>query len=147
MSARIFVDTNILVYTRDSSEPEKQKAAMGWMQYLWTTRKGCLSAQVLKEYYVTVTGKLKPGLDKKTARNDVEALFAWQPVPTNKQSIEGAWKVQDRYGFSFWDALIVSAAHTADCKYLLSEDIQKDQKLGTLQVINPFHISPAELKF
>jgi predicted nucleic acid-binding protein len=68
MAAIIFVDTNVPAYSRDASEPEKQKKAMVWMDYLWRTRAGRLSFQVLQEFYVTVTAKLDPGLDRESAR-------------------------------------------------------------------------------
>jgi hypothetical protein len=52
MSAGTFVDTNVLVYVRDASEPRKQNQAEAWMRYLWKTRTGKLSFQVLQEFYV-----------------------------------------------------------------------------------------------
>ena len=69
MSAKVFVDTNILVYCRDASEPEKQEQALAWMAGLWQTGRGRLSFQVLQEFYVTVTQKLKPGLDQRPRPN------------------------------------------------------------------------------
>ena len=57
----------------------------------------------------------------------------------------GAWAVQDRFGLSWWDALIVAAAKVADCSLLLSEDLQDDQDLDGLRVIDPFRVSPEEL--
>ncbi len=74
MSVNCFVDTNILVYTRDSSEPEKQPVAKQWLAHLWERECGRISAQILNEYYVTVTQKLKPGLSKEQARSDIRAL-------------------------------------------------------------------------
>ena len=65
MGAKVFVDTNILVYCRDASEPEKQQKAMAWMTRLWETGCGRLSFQVLQEFYVTVTQKLKLIFDSK----------------------------------------------------------------------------------
>ena len=62
MSDRFFVDTHLLVYSRDASEPEKQPQAMKWMIRLWSDQSGRLSFQVLQEYYLTVTHKLTPGL-------------------------------------------------------------------------------------
>ena len=146
MTDKVFVDTNVLVYTRDASEPEKQKQAMGWMSHLWDIRTGRLSFQVLQEYYVTVTEKLDPGLVPKVARRDVRLLLSWQPIPVDARVLEGAWDLQDRYQLSWWDALIVSAAQAADCNYLLTEDLKEDQKLENVRVINPFHISPETLK-
>lgn len=55
MSANCFVDTNILVYERDSGEPEKQVLAEQWLTQLWQHELGRISAQVMNEYYVTVT--------------------------------------------------------------------------------------------
>jgi len=79
MSAKCFVDTNILVYRRDSTETEKQPKAEEWLRQLWVNKSGRISTQVLNEYYVTVTQKLKPGLSKESARRDIRALAVWQP--------------------------------------------------------------------
>jgi predicted nucleic acid-binding protein len=140
--SRVFVDTNVLVYSRDSSEPVKQKQALDWMTFLWDKRNGRISYQVLQEFYVTVTGKLQPGLRVSTAREDVEALLAWNPLPIDRQLIIRAWELQDRNRLSWWDALIVSAAQRTQCQYLLTEDLQEAQNFGGVQVINPFHHSP-----
>ena len=59
-----FVDTNVLAYTPYTSEPDKQPAARAWMEHLWTLQAGRTSTRVLDEYYVTVTRKLSPGLDR-----------------------------------------------------------------------------------
>ena len=61
MSVKVFVDTNVLVYSRDASEPEKQQQAMAWMSHLWRTQAGRLSSQVLIKFYETVTHKIQPG--------------------------------------------------------------------------------------
>ena len=62
MTAPLFVDTNLLVYSRDARDAAKQERAAEWLDFLWDTRRGRLSRQVLQEYYVTVTRKLQPGL-------------------------------------------------------------------------------------
>lgn len=142
MSDKVFVDTNVLVYSRDAAEPEKQRQAMAWMEQLWTSRAGRLSFQVLQEFYVTVTQKLTPGLDPQNAREDVRALLAWDPIPVNDRLIEGAWLIQDRHNLSWWDALIVSAAQIGGCRLLLTEDLQEGQTIGNVRVINPFHNTP-----
>jgi predicted nucleic acid-binding protein len=145
MNAKVFVDTNVLVYCRDASEPEKQAQAAAWMAFLWERRAGCLSYQVLQEFYVTVTAKLKPGLAPDAARRNVRALLSWQPLPVDTRTLEGAWLLQDRFGFSWWDALIMAAAQTSGCRYLLSEDFQAGMKVGDLMVMNPFLTNPADL--
>ncbi len=145
MSDRFFVDTNLLVYGRDASEPEKQQKAMKWMSRLWHDKSGRLSYQVLQEFYQTVTRKLDPGLPIESARMDVRSLMSWQPLPTNAAVMERAWAIQDGYGLSWWDALIVSAAHTTDCRYLLTEDLQEHKLLGNVRVVNPFTTEPEML--
>jgi predicted nucleic acid-binding protein len=145
MTVRVFVDTNVLVYARDASEPVKQQRAAAWMEHLWRSGTGRLSVQVLQEFYVTVTEKLRPGLDRDDARGDVRSLLAWSPLPVDSLVIEGAWAVQDRYRISWWDGLIVAAAQIADCRYLLSEDLQPDQLFGDVRIIDPFDRTPASL--
>ncbi len=140
-----FVDTNVLVYARDASEPKKQPRAAEWIQRLWQERSGRLSTQVLQEYYVVVTQKLEPGLPVERARADVRLLQAWQPVMTDGALLEGAWQLEDRYQLSFWDALIVAAAIRAGAQYLLTEDLQDGQEIDSVRVLNPFAHAVASL--
>ena len=140
MSVKYFVDTNILIYTRDSTEPEKQPKAKQWLNHLWENETGRISAQVMNEYYVTVTQKLKPGLSKEQARSDLRALTVWHPLDISTALIESTWETQDQYSYSWWDSLIISSALFLDCRYLLSEDMQHQQKIGNLTIINPFFI-------
>jgi predicted nucleic acid-binding protein len=142
MSVKIFVDTNVLVYSRDASEPEKQPQAMLWMKQLWSSKTGRLSFQVLQEFYSTVTTILQPGMNPQNAREDIQSLFAWRPIPVNRDVIKGAWVIQDQFQISWWDSLIVSAAQIGDCDYLLTEDIQENQIFGTVRVLDPFLHSP-----
>ena len=142
MSGDCFVDTNILVYVRDASEPEKQKKAHHWLAALWESGRGRLSFQVLSEYYVTVTSKLDPGMKAEDARADIRNLMVWKPVEIDRNVMEGAWIVQDRYTFSWWDSLIVAAAQQAGCSCLLTEDMQHEQEVGGITIINPFIFSP-----
>ena len=145
MPVNCFVDTNLLVYARDSSEPLKQQQALKWMSHLWSSRTGRLSFQVLQEFYITVTEKLRPGMDIKAARQDIRSFMVWKPLPVNIDVLERAWPIQDRYHISWWDALIVSAAQLADCQYLLTEDLQNGQKFGKVQTVNPFLTPPDSL--
>jgi predicted nucleic acid-binding protein len=146
MAAKVFVDTNVLVYNRDASEPSKQAQAMDWLRHLWNTRTGRLSYQVLQEFYITVTEKLEPGLDRESARRDIRSLLPWRPIAVDNRVFDGAWHIQDRFGLSWWDALIVAAAQVSACRYLLTEDLQAGQVFGDLQIINPFQTTPEILE-
>jgi predicted nucleic acid-binding protein len=59
--------------------------------------------------------------------------------------LERAWKIQDRYQLSFWDAMIVSAAKASSCQYLLTEDLQSGQLIDGVTVISLFAASPNEI--
>lgn len=145
MPGEVFVDTNVLVYARDVTEPAKHDKARAWMTHLWSARRGRLSTQVLQEFYITVTEKLDPGLDHESARDDVRSFLSWRPVMLDASVLEAAWRVQDRYRLSWWDALIAAGAEVAGCAYLLTEDLQDHQDLGAVRVINPFRVSPDAL--
>jgi predicted nucleic acid-binding protein len=145
MIGPIFVDTNVLVYVRDRTDPDKQRRAAEWMAALWDDGAGRLSSQVLQEYYVTLTRKLDPPRIREEARDDVGALGAWNPLPISPAVLETAWDVEDRYGISFWDALIVGAAHHLGCSWLLSEDLQDGQDILGIRVMNPFQHRPDEV--
>lgn len=138
----VFVDTNVLVYARDSSNPGKQKKAAVWMGELWSSRRGRISQQVLHEYYVTVTRKLRPGLSPRIAQEDVRALLQWNPVPTDAAMLERAWMIEEKHGISFWDALIVAAATAARAPILLTEDLQDGAEIDGVLVVNPFRAAP-----
>lgn len=138
MAETFFIDTNLLIYARDSREPAKQAIAMDWMRRCWRDRNGRLSYQVLQEYYVNVTCKLRPGLPDMLARQDVRNLLAWRPVHTDGLLLDASWGLMDRYALSWWDAQIVAAARRAECSTLLSEDMQHGLEIDGLRIVNPF---------
>jgi predicted nucleic acid-binding protein len=139
MSDNVFVDTNILLYLRDASEPEKQALASNRLNELWEKRTGRLSVQVLNEYFVNVTRKLDPGLPPEEAWDDIEALSVWEPLPLDMPVLVRAFAVQRRYGLSWWDSLIVAAAEAAGCARILSEDLADGATYFGITVENPFN--------
>ena len=146
MIAPVFVDTNVLVYSRDSRVAAKQERARVWLGFLWDTRRGRVSHQVLHEYYVTVTRKLKPGMRIAEARADVRALLQWVSPLDPVSLIDSAWALQDRFSLAYWDALIVGAAESQGCAHVLSEDLPVGQELSGVTVINPFALRPEDLE-
>jgi predicted nucleic acid-binding protein len=142
MTAPVFVDTNVLIYALDEADRKKQQLAQAWRMELWKSRRGRISYQVLQEFYVKVTQKWPTARER--ARAEVRDLLAWQPVAADATLLERAWKIQDRYRLSFWDALIVAAARVASCRYLLTEDLQADQEIDGVMVVNPFAHGPAD---
>jgi predicted nucleic acid-binding protein len=143
MIAPVFVDTNVLIYALDDADLKKQEAARAWRAELWKRRQGRISFQVLQEFYAKVTRQW-PKV-RQEVRSEVRDLLAWRPVAMDGVILEQAWKIQDRYQLSFWDALIVAAAKSASCRYLLTEDLQAGQDLDGLLVVNPFCNDPASI--
>lgn len=142
MPDKVFVDTNVFVYARDVSSDAKQPQAQYWLERLWKTSAGCTSYQVLNEYFVTVTQKLRPGMSRPEAWEDVRDLFAWSPQEVNRPVLELAFHLVSRLSLSWWDALVFSAARLQSCRYLLSEDLQAGLEFDGTTVINPFVQSP-----
>ncbi len=138
----VFVDSNVLVYSRDAGAPKKREAALRWLEQLWETRAGRVSTQVLQEFYVAATQKLENRIGPAAARADVDSLVAWNPLPGDLSLITSAWDIEDRFGFSFWDAQIVAAAQRSGCSHLLTEDLQDGQTIDGLTVIDPFRHLP-----
>lgn len=145
MTAVVFVDTNVLIYARDATDPQKQHGAVEWLEQLWRLRCGRISFQVLNEYYVTVTRKVTHPLMAAQAREDIQDLLAWNPVTFTSVQLDDAWSIEDRFGFSWWDSLIVAAARASESKYLLTEDLQHAQSIDALQIVSPFEADAQEL--
>ena len=148
MTAPVFVDTNVLVYRSDASDAVKQGRAEAWHALLWQSRVGRLSIQVLLELYSTLTRELRPAFDPKEAREIVQELAAWRPIPVDLHVMQRAWSLEGTFSLSWWDALIVAAAQVSGCSVLLTEDLQHGQVFGSVRVVNPFHAqdrTPAEI--
>ena len=137
MSARYFVDTNILMYAHDTAAGAKHERARELVEDLWQSRKGVVSTQVLQELAVNLRRKARRPLDAKATRQVIVDYLAWHVVQNGGESILEALEVEDRYKISFWDALIVQAAESAGAEILYSEDLSDGQRYGSVRVINP----------
>jgi len=137
MSARYFVDTNILMYAHDTAAGAKHERARELVEDLWQSRKGVVSTQVLQELAVNLRRKARHPLDAKATRQVIVDYLAWHVVQNGGESILEALEVEDRYKISFWDALIVQAAESAGAEILYSEDLSDGQRYGSVRVINP----------
>ena len=136
MSDRSFFDTNVLVYADDKAIPAKQRRAIELVAEHRRAGTGVLSSQVLQEYFVTVTRKLR--LDAKIARRKVELLAEFDLVVPDLDDILAAIDLHRLHGFSFWDALVLRAAKESACSILYSEDLQPGRFIDGVQIVNPF---------
>ena len=138
MSDRYFVDTNVLMYAHDSAAGEKHQLAKVLVEELWETRAGVVSTQVLQELAVNLRRKAKKPLDANATRDVVSDYLTWQVVVNGGYSILEALDLEAKYQISFWDALIVQAAHLSGAEVLYSEDLSEGQAYGAVRVVNPF---------
>jgi predicted nucleic acid-binding protein len=137
MSARAFVDTNVLIYAHDVDAGAKHDTARRLLSDLWRHRAGIVSTQVLQEFYVNVTRKIATPLLKPSARAVVDSYAVWS-IDTTPADISTAFRIEDEAGIGFWDALIVAAASKAGADRILSEDLNPGQIIAGVRVENPF---------
>lgn len=135
---KYFLDTNILIYAFDRSAGKKHDLALKVVNDCWENKNGCLSIQVLQEFFVTATRKIAKPLEHPTARQIVVDLAHWHLHTPMIEDILQAIDFQKNYQLSFWDAQVVQSADNSGCKRLLSEDLNHGQVYGDVQVINPF---------
>jgi predicted nucleic acid-binding protein len=135
MSDRIFLDTNVLVYAFDRDEPAKRKRSLA---ILGGTDDIVLSTQVLQEFYVVVTRKLKHPLPDVDAEIAVRDLARLEVVTVDPEIVLTAIPTSRAHALSFWDALVVCAASAVGCEVLYSEDMQHDREIAGVRVVNPY---------
>ena len=141
-ASTVFVDTNVLVYADDGRDPAKRLQARAWLERLWSERRGRTSSQVLNEYYAVATRKLSSPVTRGDARAEVRRYQHWSPWAIDHQTVETAWALEARFAISWWDALMVAAALHQGCEFLLTEDLQHDQRIDNLRIVNPFLAGP-----
>jgi predicted nucleic acid-binding protein len=134
---RRFVDTNILVYAHDDSAGVKRDQARSLVEQLWESRDGCLSVQVLQEFFVSVTRKIAKPLDAETAKEIIADLSRWHVHVPASVDVLGAIGIHQRTGISFWDAMIVRSAAEMGCDVLYSEDLNTGQEYSGVLAENP----------
>ena len=137
MSDVVFVDTNILVYAHDRDAGSKREMAAQALNRLWDERLGRLSAQVLQEFYVTVTKKQSTSSARASAREVVSMYAPWVQHPTTPDTILRATELAELAQVSFWNALILASAEQSGAAHLYSEDLNSGQTIAGVKIINP----------
>lgn len=135
---REFVDANVLVYAFDSSAARKQQAAHQLLERLWESSTGCLSIQVLQEFFVTVTRKVAKPLPAEDATARIREFAAWKIFSPTSDDVLAAIGLHAQAKIGFWDAMIVLAAAESGCDVLWTEDLTDGQMLRGVRIRNPF---------
>jgi predicted nucleic acid-binding protein len=135
---REFVDANVLVYAFDSSAAVKQQGAQQLLERLWESRTGCVSIQVLQEFFLTVTKKVAKPLPIEEATARVREFAAWKVFAPTADDVLAAIGLHAQARIGFWDAMIVLAAAESGCDVLWTEDLSDGQLLRGVRIRNPF---------
>ena len=133
-----FVDTNILVYAFDRGSLERGAIAREIVGVLLESNLLRISTQVLLEFYVTVTRKIKAPLSVEKAIEVIEDLELSPVYMIEPRAIREAARLSQTAGLSYWDAMIVVAAAHSGVDRLFTEDLNHGQKILDVQIINPF---------
>lgn len=137
-AAREFVDANVLVYAHDASAGDKKAVAEQLLTRLWSSGTGCLSIQVLQEFFVTVTRKVAAPLPIIEAEELIREFGVWRVFSPNVDDVLRAINLQQQSKVSFWDAMVVQAASELQCDVLWTEDLQSGQTIQGVRIQDPF---------
>ena len=133
-----FVDTNVLVYAYDNSNAQKQEKAKQLLQQLWQQQTGCISIQVLQEFFVTVTRKLANPVTPAEASQIIADFGLWRVHQPQVEDVLSAIHIQQQYQLSFWDSMIIRSANQLGCHILWTEDLNEGQKIEGGAIQSPF---------
>lgn len=134
--SKIFIDTNLIVYTLDKSNVDKQERARNIIRKIVNVHQPVISTQVIKEFYVVAINKMKA--DPIIVKNILHNFRNMEIVTNDLELIEQAIDISVISQISFWDSLIIAAAEKANCEYIFSEDLNPGQTYRGVLVVNPF---------
>ncbi len=138
-TARFFLDTNVFVYTFDTSAPRKAKRAAELIREGVESGRGVVSYQTVQEFFNVALQKFPQPLSSAEAEEFFGTIFRplLAVLSSNTLYLE-ALQIRRTYNFRWYDSLMVASALTAKCGVFYSEDLQHGQKIETLRVENPF---------
>jgi predicted nucleic acid-binding protein len=137
MTAEVFVDTNVLLYTIDE-DPASATKRLRAQQLLLSERWGW-SVQVAAEFFANATSPRRPfRLTSADAAALVETWLSFPTIDVTPALFRAAVAIHQRYQLSYWDAAIVAAAKEMGCRTLYSEDLNDGQTYDGVTVANPF---------
>ncbi|MEJ2544107.1 MAG: PIN domain-containing protein [Calditrichaceae bacterium] len=139
MSDKYFIDTNIFIYSFDKNEPAKCDIAKKIIAEALEHSIGMISFQVIQEFLNVALRKFQIPLSIPDSNKYLNLVL--EPLCDIFPDIElyhHALDLMERWQYSFYDSLIISAAMRGNCKILYSEDLQHKQKIENLTINNPF---------
>lgn len=138
MNDKIFIDTNILVYAYNLQANIKAETARDLIKLIWENENGVISMQVIQEFYVILTKKIRTPLLPQKAIEMISRYFAWQVVENNKETLIKASQLEEKYRIPFRDAHILAAAIQGHADLLLTENLPHGKEIESVLIENPF---------
>jgi predicted nucleic acid-binding protein len=135
MTVECVLDTNVLVYA--AARPGTDETKRGRARELIAQPFG-LSGQILQEFFVTVTRKVKAPMRPIEALEWIEQFEEQPCVPIDVSLVKRGIESAERYKISYWDGAVIAAAETLRAEVLYTEDLNDGQLYGSIRVINPF---------
>jgi predicted nucleic acid-binding protein len=135
--SKVFIDTNILVYSMDEFDPAKREKCRLLLESATKDFRGVISTQVMQEFYVAATRKL--GADPLLIKDILHSFEQLEIVIVNPAIIHDAIDCGIINRISFWDSLIVVAAESAQCGMLWTEDLNDGQVIRGVRIENPLN--------
>jgi predicted nucleic acid-binding protein len=139
MSGRFFLDTNIFIYTFDSSAPAKAGIATELIKRAIKTKIGVVSYQVVQEFFNVAMRRFESPMTAPEADQYLAATFRpLLAVHSSPALFSEALRIGSKFRLAWYDSIIVAAAIEAQCDTLYSEDLQHGRRLESVTITNPF---------
>ena len=132
---KVFVDSNIFLYTLDGSDKVRREKAKALLAKLSETNRIVISTQVLNEVYAVATRKL--GVEVVMAKRFVRQLYDFDVIVVTQEVIDAAMDCSILHQLNYWDALMVAAAELARCSVLWTENMNAGEVLRGVRIVNP----------
>jgi predicted nucleic acid-binding protein len=139
MIEKVFVDSNIFLYTLDSSDKARREIAKARLAELSGTNRIVISTQVLNEVYAVATRKL--GVEVVMAKRFVRQLYDFDVIVVTQEVIDAAMDCSILHQLNYWDALMISAAELARCSVLWTEDMRTGEVICGVRIVNPLALA------
>ena len=136
MTAKFFVDTNVLLYAGSNAAEDRAKRQVA--RELLSRPDIALSAQVLQEFYAVAVAKQRLQMTHEEALAVLQSLASFPVCPITRELVMDAVQLWQRYQISYWDAAIVAATKQMGCTAVYSEDMNPGQSYDGVTVVNPF---------
>jgi len=133
---RVAFDTNILVYMDSRLGEPRGEIARNLLERI-PASSIILPAQVLGEFVRVGVFKQRRPIPE-VRRRLLQWIDGYSVVATTAQIITQAVDLVETRQISLWDAIVVASAADAECRILLSEDMQAGFSWAGVTIVDPF---------